>query len=130
MKKPHMVKKCARPGMDHLSRRRCPKTSETSAQTRWPGSSVCPGAGLPDVISLNNHRTRRAANAATTSVMPMPTTSLMSICVVTESLPNALLIQPALYLTAKPCSYLHLPSFRREIGCPNLGYSDASGLLH
>lgn len=59
-----------------------------------------PGAGLPDVISLNSHRTRRAASAATTSVMPMPTTSLMSICVVTEGLPNALLIQPAMCLPA------------------------------
>jgi hypothetical protein len=45
MKKPHMVKKCATPGMDHFSSRRCPNTSTSSVQIRVPTSLVRPLAG-------------------------------------------------------------------------------------
>ena len=86
-----MVKKCASPGIDHFSSLRCPNTSEICAQTRAPTSSVRPLAGWPDVISLKSHQIRRRANPATTNVPPRPRTSLMSmsVCVVTEGLPNS-----------------------------------------
>ncbi|EPQ71378.1 hypothetical protein MMMB2_5212 [Mycobacterium marinum MB2] len=41
------------------------------------------------MISLYSHQTRRSASTTTTAVMPIPTVSLMSICVVTEVLSNA-----------------------------------------
>jgi hypothetical protein len=50
---------------------------------------VRPVAGWPDMTSLYNHQTRRKASAPTTAVMPRPSTSLMSVCVVTEGHPNA-----------------------------------------
>ena len=48
-----------------------------------------PLAGWPDMISLYSQKTRRAAKTPTTAVMPRPSTSLMSVCVVTEGLSNA-----------------------------------------
>ncbi len=89
MKKPHMVKKWARPGIDHLSSRRCPSTSDSSAQIRPPTSSVRPETGWPDRVSLASQPTRRRASNPTIAVMPRPTTSLISICVCTERLPNS-----------------------------------------
>ena len=56
-------------------------------QKNW--TVVRPVAGWPDMTSLYSQRTRRAAKAPTTTVMPRPTVSLMSICVVTEGLSNA-----------------------------------------
>ena len=84
-----MVKKCAKPGSDHFSSLRCPNTSEICAQIRAPSSSVRPLTGWPDMISLNSQKTRRAANNPTIAVMLRPSTILMSVCVVTEGLPNA-----------------------------------------
>src|ERR1700742_1097053 len=52
-------------------------------------SSVRPLTGWPDMTSLDSHKTRRAANSATIAVIPRPNTILMSVCVVTEGLPNA-----------------------------------------
>ncbi len=88
-----MVKKCARPGIDHFSSRRWPKTSATWVQIRVPRSSVRPVAGCPDNVSLASQATRRTANTATIAVMPRPTTSLISICVLsTERLPILILL--------------------------------------
>ncbi|CKR22963.1 Uncharacterised protein [Mycobacterium tuberculosis] len=84
-----MVKKCARPGIDHFNSRRCPRTSEIWVQMRVPRLSVRPLAGCPDMTSLESHQTRRRANTPTTAVMLMPSISLMSVCVVTEGHPNS-----------------------------------------
>ncbi len=89
MKKPHIVKKWARPGIDHFSSRRCPNTSATSVQIRVPMLSVRPVAGWPDSVSFASQPTRLAANNPTIAVMPRPTTSLISICVSTERLSNS-----------------------------------------
>ena len=83
-----MVKKCAKPGSDHFSSRRCPNTSAICVQIRVPSSSVRPLAGWPDMTSLNSQKTRAQANNPTIAVMPRPSTNLMSVCVVTEGLPN------------------------------------------
>ena len=89
MKKPHMVKKCASPGMDHFSSLRWPNTSVICVHTRVPMSSVRPVTGWPDMISLNSHSTRRAANSATIAVPLRPSANLMIVCVVTEGHSNA-----------------------------------------
>ena len=87
-----MVKKCARPGIDHFSSRRWPNTSAICVQIRVPMSSVRPLTGWPDSVSLNSHRTRRTANKATIAVKPRPSTSLISVCVCTERLPKSVLL--------------------------------------
>ena len=85
-----MVKKCANPGMDHFSSLRWPNTSAIWVQILVPMSLVRPLAGWPDMTNLKSHKTRRRAKAATTNVMPKPSTSLVSISVcVTEGLPNS-----------------------------------------
>ena len=87
--KPHMVKKCAKPGMDHFSSLRWPSTSEICVHTRVPMSSVRPLTCWPESVSLTSQPTRRRANKPTIAVMPRPTTSLTSVCVSTERLPNS-----------------------------------------
>ena len=48
-----------------------------------------PVTGWPVATSLYSHQTRRSASNPTTAVKPRPSTNLMSVCVVTEDLPNA-----------------------------------------
>ena len=91
MKKPHIVKKCARPGIDHFSSRVCPKTSLIWVVMRVPRSSLRPCSSLvfwPDRIRFVSQRTRRAAKTSTTAVIPSPTTSLISVWVSTRVPPG------------------------------------------
>ena len=65
MKKPHIVKKWARPGIDHFSSRVCPNTSSNWVVMRLPRLSLrlfSVLVGAPERISLVSHRTRLAAN--------------------------------------------------------------------
>ena len=83
-KKPHIVKKCAMPGIDHFSSRVWPKTSLIWFVIRSPRWSLRPRSspvGWPELISLVSHSTRLAANTATMAVIGSPTTSLISVCV-------------------------------------------------
>ena len=90
MKKPHIVKKWARPGIDQRSSRVCPNTSLICVVMRVPRSSLRPCSSLvfwPDRIRFVSHSTRLAANTSTTAVIQSPTTSLISVCVSTACLP-------------------------------------------
>ena len=85
-----MVKKWARPGIDHFSSRVCPKTSLIWVAMRVPRLSLRPFSSLvvwPDRIRLVSHSTRRAAKTSTTAVISSPSTSLISVCVSTACLP-------------------------------------------
>ncbi len=73
-KKPHMVKKWARPGIDHRSSRVCPNTSMICVLIRSPRFSVRPVAGWPDRMRLVSQSTRLAAKISTTAVISMPST--------------------------------------------------------
>ena len=110
MKKPHMVKKWARPGIDHFSSRVCPNTSSNWVVMRLPRWSLRPCSSLvfwPDRISFVSHRTRLAANTSTSAVSQSPTTSLISIWVSTACLP---------FLSYPRVTYLMLPvgNFRSD----------------
>ncbi len=61
MKKPHIVKKCASPGIDQRSIRVCPNTSLIWVPMRSPMWSVRPFSsptGWPARTSLYSHSTR------------------------------------------------------------------------
>ena len=90
MKKPHIVKKCARPGIDHFSSRVCPNTSVICVVMRVPRWSLRPCSSLvfwPDRIRFVSQRTRFAANTSTTAVISSPMMSLISVWVSTACLP-------------------------------------------
>ena len=74
MTKPQNVKKCARPGTDHFSSLRWPKTSAASARSR-AGAVLRPGAAAPERISRDSHQTRRPATANASTVISRPRTS-------------------------------------------------------
>jgi hypothetical protein len=91
MKKPHIVKKCAMPGIDHLSSRVCPNTSSNCVVMRFLRLSLRLFAslvGCPDRISFVSHRNRFAASAPTTAIIRTPAMILISICVSTLRLPG------------------------------------------
>ncbi len=90
MKKPHIVKKCAMPGIDQRSSRVWPKTSSNWVVMRLPRLSLrllASLVGAPDRISFVSHSTRFAASATTMPVISNPTTSRIRICVSTRGLP-------------------------------------------
>ena len=75
MKKPHIVKKWARPGIDHFSSRVCPNTSLIWVVMRVPRWSLRPCSSLvfwPDRIRFVSHSTRLAANTSTSAVIHEP----------------------------------------------------------
>ena len=69
MTKPQNVKKCARPGTDHLSSRVWPSTSSASLTTRPAAFLPRPGAAVPERISRTSQKIRRPAIAAVTAVI-------------------------------------------------------------
>ena len=88
MKKPHIVKKWAIPGIDHFNSRVCPKTSSNCVVIRLRRLSLRlldSLIGWPDRISFVSHSTRLTAKTPTIAVIRTPTTILISICVSTRA---------------------------------------------